>query len=147
MIIMIFMIIGFFCQQKRVLATSPFGGGPKGYQKKDPERRKATFSAPADYLLLSLAREWIPGIFSDESIVVMQRRYKTRLVFPCTERRDRRNSIGPCSSYRFPPQKIKGLLPIEWVISVDFPSPGMLFAKAKEDSGGAQGAHPAPGGT
>jgi len=36
---------------------------------------------------------------------------------------------------------------MEWVISVDFPSPGMLVAKAEGDSGGAQGAHPAPGGT
>ncbi len=45
------------------------------------------------------------------------------------------------------PIKKLGLLPIEWVISVDFPSARMLAAKARGDSGRAPGAHPAPGGT
>jgi hypothetical protein len=36
---------------------------------------------------------------------------------------------------------------IEWVVSVDFPSLGMFAAKARGDSGEAQGVHPAPGGT
>jgi len=38
-----------------------------------------------------------------------------------------------------------GLLPIEWAISIDFTSAGMLAAKAGV-SGGAQRAHPTHGG-
>jgi len=36
---------------------------------------------------------------------------------------------------------------IEWVISVDFPSPGMSAAKARGDWAEAQGVHPAHDGT